>query len=193
MTVDWTQLRTEYESGSASLRELARAYQVSKTTIIERRNKEKWNRPDAIRPVTAPPVKQIVPNRDVNAAVRAAEAAKLRAQKLTFDEIARRTGYGGASACRKAILREMQRVVVESVDELRREESAMLDVLQSEVWELAMDKKNTYRLYAVDRLLQISERRAKLMGLDVAKDGNLAANITVIREVPNGYLQEPKL
>lgn len=136
---------------------------------------------------------QEVINRDVNAATRAVQALQLRMQKLTFAEIATRCGYASPGAARKAILREMNRVVVANVNEMRREELAMLDQLHSEAWQLAMDKKNTYRLYAADRVLAISERRAKLMGLDTPVESAIAANLTIIREVPMGLLTPPEV
>lgn len=132
------------------------------------------------------------PNRDVNAANRAVLALKLRAAKLTYDQIAQQCGFSDRSACRKAIQRELDRVVVSNVDELRREENFMLDQMHTECWQLFMDKKNQYRLYAADRLLQISEARRKLMGLDIPVDEAQNANLVVIREVPSGYLEGPK-
>lgn len=137
--------------------------------------------------------KQGVPNRDANAAQRAATATSLRARRLTYQAIAEQCGYGSASACRKAIQRELQRVVVTNVDELRREELAMLDKLHTECWDLAMDKGYKGRLFAVDRLLAISERRAKLLGMDAPTTGAIAAAQVVIREVPAGYLGEAKV
>src|SRR6266851_3323103 len=128
------------------------------------------------------------PNRDVNAATRAATALQLRAERLTYDEIARRAGYSGPSASRKAVLREMDRVVVKAVDELRTQELHMLDVMHTEVWQLFMDKKNKGRLFAADRLLAISERRARLMGLDLTNDNAIAAAQIIVQEVPAGYL-----
>src|SRR4051794_3489323 len=98
--------------------------------------------------------KKKTPNRDVNAAQRAVHALQLRAQKLTLSDIARQVGYSDASACLKAIKREMDRVVVENVEELRREELASLDILESVCWERLNDKayeKST--LFAVDRIL----------------------------------------
>jgi hypothetical protein len=44
--VNWPQVRADYEAGGTSLRQLATKYGVSKTYLIERRDKEKWNRPD---------------------------------------------------------------------------------------------------------------------------------------------------
>ena len=132
---------------------------------------------------------QKVINRDVNAALRASEAVRLRSQKLTYDEIAKRCGYASAGSCRKAIMRELQRVIVADVETLRSEESVALDALQAECWTLFEDKENKGRLFAVDRILAIMERRARLFGLDAPVHGsNVAAAQVVIREVPANYL-----
>lgn len=120
-----------------------------------------------------------VVNRDVNAATRAAMALDLRAQKLSYDEIAKRCGYADRSACRKAVMRELERSVVGNVEELRREEAAMLDKLHEEVWPLVLDKANKNRLFAVDRVLHISERRSKLLGLDQGNNVVAAAQVIV--------------
>lgn len=112
--------------------------------------------------------------RDVNAATRATLALQLRAKKLSYDEIAKQCGYASRGACHDAIMRELDRVVVKNVDELRTQEADMLDQLHTVCWEMAMDKSNRGRLFAVDRVLAISERRAKLMGLDIKPDELLA-------------------
>lgn len=108
--------------------------------------------------------------RDVNAAPKAALAIQLRAQKLPYHEIAQRCGYDSKASAYNAVQRELQRTVVENVEELRREESAMLDQLHAVCWKLAMDEENKGRLFAIDRILAISERRAKLFGLDMKSD-----------------------
>src|SRR5258707_1047663 len=46
--IDWSVIRQEYEQGT-SLRSLATKHEVSKTYIIEKRNKENWNRPTTDR------------------------------------------------------------------------------------------------------------------------------------------------
>ena len=114
------------------------------------------------------------PTRDANAAQRVALAVKLRTSKMTYDAIAKQCGYSNASACRKAVQRELDRVVVTNVDTLRREELMMLDSLQVECMKLALDKENKGRLFAIDRILSISERRCKLMGLDKRPDEEIA-------------------
>jgi hypothetical protein len=129
--------------------------------------------------------------RDVNAANRAALALQLRAQKLTYEEIAQRCGYASKGACHNAIQRELQRVVVDNVDELRREEADGLNQLEAECWKrLYSEEHEKAMLFAVDRIIAIKERRARLFGLDVSTNGNIAAAQVVVRAMPPGYLGE---
>lgn len=133
-------------------------------------------------------------NRDVNAAQRAALAVKLRAQKVKYDDIAKSCGYGSAGAAHKAIQRELKRTISTNVEEMRREELASLEHLEAECWKIFDEKKyEKGRLFAVDRILSIKERRAKLMGLDVPADVAANANIVVVREVPAGWIAEPAI
>lgn len=131
--------------------------------------------------------------RDANASMRVTEAIRLRAQKLSYEEIAKRCGYGNRSSCYQAVQRELQRTVILNTEELRREELHMLDTLHASIWPQAMDPNNKGRLFAVDRLISIAERRAKLMGLDIPVDRAEFANQIVIREVPQNLLQLPIL
>lgn len=188
--IDWNAIRSEYERGDMSIRHLAQTYDVSKTTLIDRRNKENWARPPQ---KNARPDKSLsdqrVPNRDVNAGMRAAMAVKLRSKKLTYDEIAKQCGYTSESSARKAVKREMQRIIVENVEELRQEECLILDQLHAAVWPLAVpdNPKEPPSLWAVDRMLKIIEARRELMGLDV-KPEEVAKHPVVIRQLPPGYL-----
>ncbi len=126
--------------------------------------------------------------RDVNASIRVIQALELRAKKLTYDQIATQCGYSDRASCYRAVQRELDRRVVSNVDEMRKQEADMLDQLHTVCWELAIDKTNKGRLFAVDRVLAISERRAKLMGLDLKTDDAIAANMVVVREAPPGLL-----
>ena len=127
-------------------------------------------------------------NRDGMAVLRLTQAMQLRAQKLTYDVIAVRCGYASRGAAHNAVQRELQRIVVSNVEELRQEESAMLDQMHAEIWPLMLDKSNRARLFAVDRLLAISERRCKLMGLDVRTDDDIDASMVSVRETQPAYL-----
>src|SRR5258708_34056945 len=86
-----------------------------------------------------------IQNRDVNAAQRAREALQLRAQLLTYEEIASRCGYATRDAARKAILRELDRVVVKDVQTLRDQELHILNTMHQEVCLLFIDRKNRGR------------------------------------------------
>ena len=122
-----------------------------------------------------------IPPRDVNAAQRANMAVKLRAQKVKYDEIARLCGYGSAGAAHKAVQRELDRTVVQDIEQLRKEEGDSLDQLELECWKRLYDKNyEKSKLFAVDRIISIKERRARLMGLDAQPDA-LPAGTTIIR------------
>lgn len=129
--------------------------------------------------------------RDINAAQRAALALQLRAAKTSYAKIAEQCGYADRGAAHHAIQREMQRVVVANVEELRQEEAVTLDLLQSECMKLFLDRNNKIRLFAADRILAVMERRAKLFGLDVKVDGFVGPQV-IIEEVPAGYLEGPR-
>jgi hypothetical protein len=131
---------------------------------------------------------QGVQRRDVNAGRRVQLALKLRAGGLTYEQVAAQAGYDNRGSAYHAVQRELQRNLSEGVEEMRREELHMLNQLHQEMWILAMDRSNTYRTYAVDRVLAISERRCKLMGLDIPVDQTVNNNFTVVREVPQGWL-----
>lgn len=133
---------------------------------------------------------QSSPNRDENAKARVALALSLRSKKLPYEQIAHQCGYKDESGARKAVKHALERTVVKNVEELRAEELVMLDRLHQECWELAMDKDNKGRLFAVDRVLAISERRCKLMGLDI-KPEEAEPRQVIIREVPQGLLPKP--
>ena len=130
--------------------------------------------------------------RDVNASRRVSLALKFRAQRIGWEEIAQRAGYGSPGAAHKAVMRELQRCISADVEEVRREELASLDAAEAEVWPLFLDKKNSYRLYALDRILAIKERRARYLGLDQTPEGAIAANMIVVQEIPQGWLKEPQ-
>lgn len=134
--------------------------------------------------------------RDVNAALRAEQAIKLRAQRLSYAEIARRVGFASAGACFNAIQRELARTLGSRVEDLRREEAAMYDELQQAVFPLATGYRPLTSALAGEDLaasgaddledpdrdgakpdinagrlvLEISAARRKLLGLDVTKE-----------------------
>ena len=118
---------------------------------------------------------------------RDAEACQLRAKGMTYREIAERLNYGGADQAYRGVKRAMLAIVQEPAEEIRLLELERLNLLWWKVSQilhtshiLAQQGKivehdgtplEDYepKLKAVDRLLKIQERRAKLLGLDAPK------------------------
>lgn len=183
--VDWPAIRIGYESGT-SLSALERQHGITRQAIKKRANRDQWVAGSV--PFVVPPVTHGVLTRDVNAAVRVADALKLRAKKLTYQEIADQCGYSDAHSCRNAVQRELQRIVTEGVEDLRREESIILDSLHAAVWAHAIDERDVDQYSAVDRVLKISQARRELLGLNKPIDEAAKPQI-IIREVPPGWLK----
>ncbi len=122
---------------------------------------------------------QGVPHRDVNAAERATMAVELLKQRFSYDEIAKRCGYSDRKSAWNAIQRELKRRIVPKIDEYRAQELDILDKIHQEVWQVAFntaDEKGDIKtnLWAVDRLLELSKDRRKLLNLDVRPEEELA-------------------
>ena len=113
-------------------------------------------------------------------------ALELRRRNLTYRQIADQLGMGSVSRAYDAVQRALLDAVVESAEEVRKVELERLDELSRVAWrvlharhvhigrggDLATDADGEPiiddgpTLQAIDRLLKIGERRAKLMGLD---------------------------
>lgn len=138
---------------------------------------------------------------DVSGALRATQALQLRAQGLTYEEIAIRTGYASRGAAHNAVQRALAQYSAPIIEDARKLEEFRLDMLLGSVWPLCFEhekvtidkngnekrEKKLVDLFAIDRALAIAERRARLRGLDMPKD-EAAGNAVVIREVPAGLL-----
>lgn len=111
------------------------------------------------------------------AAERSKQALELRLRRHTYDEIAQRLGYSHKSAARKAVEREIAKVPREGAKELLTQELETLDAVQARIMGLVLDERLDSHgndkgpdLWAIDRLLGIMDRRARLMGLDKIGD-----------------------
>jgi DNA-binding Lrp family transcriptional regulator len=89
------------------------------------------------------------------------EALQLRSQGLTYREIAARLGINESTAHRR-VQRALEAIPFEEVNDYRALEQIRLDALQLAIWDKAMSGD----LRAIDRVLAIAQRRAKLLGLD---------------------------
>lgn len=124
---------------------------------------------------------------------RDAEAGRLRADGWTYRQIAEHLGFRDHSQAHKAVERIMAETIAEPAEAVRRLELARLDdalrvaveVMRTQhllvsqgkvvrvrrkgddgrwVWVPLLD--DAPRLQAIDRIIKIMERRAKLLGLD---------------------------
>ncbi|MCD4558240.1 hypothetical protein [Schaalia sp. lx-100] len=92
---------------------------------------------------------------------RMAKALKLREAGLTLDQIAKQLGKSTSQIDRD--LRDALRLTIqEPADSLRIVEARRLDALQRALWARAMRGETA----AIDRILRIQERRARLLNLD---------------------------
>lgn len=104
------------------------------------------------------------------------QALELRKAGLTITEIAARVGLSRTQVHR-VIDRLLKDTKAEAADELRTLELARLDTAQVAIW--AQVRQGNHG--AIDRLLRIMERRAKLLGLDApARQEVTGANGTAI-------------
>jgi hypothetical protein len=124
--------------------------------------------------------------RDPEVARRDAEACRLRAQNLSYADIAAELGISKTAAY-EGVQRVLAETVREPADELRQLELMRLDELAQKTREVmnathyVVSQGKVVRLTragapleddapvlaAVDRLLRIQERRARLLGLDM--------------------------
>lgn len=132
--------------------------------------------------------------RTLSTAEREAEATRLRSRGWTYQRIADELGWANKGDAHHAVQRVLRDTVQEAGDELRTLELIRLDALYVAAHEVLEREHVTVSngrivagtdgapilddapvLQAIDRLLRIQERRAKLLGLDapVKKDVSL--------------------
>lgn len=127
--------------------EIEQAETVDEPTSPPRRKKSPG------RPKGLPPKPDVV--------AREQEVVKLRRTGLTWDLIGERLNLSTAGAHR-AYQNALRRAVQEDVDAIRQIEGERLDVAQNAIWGEVLQGDNQ----AVNTLIRIMERRAKLLGLD---------------------------
>lgn len=103
-------------------------------------------------------------------------ALELRAVGKSFPAIAVELGYRGPAGAYKAVMSALRRTLQEPADEVRKLELDRLDELMTFLWPEA--RLANYK--AIDGILGIMGRRAKLLGLDAP----LNANVNLVSENP---------
>lgn len=133
----------------------------------------------------------------VVAAQRREKALQLRAQGYRYRQIAEAVGYGDSSAAWNAVkqaLDELRERTIDQADDYRILEDRRLDMLAAPLWQRLTrtvtdpqtgDETAEPNYRAIDRLIRIAERRARLWGLDetdrhrqAADDAQAAADLT---------------
>lgn len=93
---------------------------------------------------------------------QAQQALDMRLEGKSYVKIADALAYSGPGAVYNAVQRLMDAHEVESIDELRRVECARMDEMLAGLWPAA----TTGNKDAVEAVVKIQTRRAKLLGLD---------------------------
>ena len=122
--------------------------------------------------------------RRIEAKERAKKALELRKKGLRYEAIAQTLGYSSRGDAHKAVMKELNLLAKECLEEaaqVRDLELQRLDALYLKAWE-AVEGGD---LPAIDRCLRVQERRAKLLGLDAAEKVNVSATeIIIVYDIP---------
>ncbi|MCE0488146.1 hypothetical protein [Ornithinimicrobium sediminis] len=113
---------------------------------------------------------------------RANRALAMRAQGMTYQEIADELGYSNRGAVHHVIHRALQRQATEAAEELRYLENTRLDALQQSLWGAAMDG-DVEAATAIVRIIAARVRLNGLAGADI--NGRSAAPVTVVQRRSN--------
>lgn len=95
-------------------------------------------------------------------AARRVKAVTMRLAGMTYEQVAEQAGYSDKSAARQTVMRALERVEQQRVDDLRALENARLDRAQAAIWPKVIGGD----IKAVDSFLRLSARRARMNGLD---------------------------
>jgi polyphosphate kinase 2 (PPK2 family) len=100
--------------------------------------------------------------RRLEAVEKQKQALELRKAGATYEAIAKKLEYANASGAEHAIKAALKATVQDGADAVRQLEVERLDAMLMGLWTTA----NKGNHGAVDRVLRIMERRARLLGLD---------------------------
>ena len=109
--------------------------------------------------------KEDTTKKGLTAAQKQKRALELRIAGKELKEIAAEVGYAGESGAHKAIMTALKKTLQEPADELRKMEAERLDKMMAAIWEQATSG-SANSTWFIDRILNIMDRRAKLLGLD---------------------------
>lgn len=112
-------------------------------------------------------------------AARAQAMMKRRTEGATWETIAEEFGYTNRSSPRQLVQRVLDTMTVETVDQYRELSNARLDVGLRALVPLIEDAKAdpNVRIRAVDSLIRLEARRARLNGLDAPVKVEVSAGV----------------
>jgi hypothetical protein len=119
------------------------------------------------------------PARDINRTQRVEQAIRMRIAGAQWAEIATACGWSDKSSAYNAVNSVLKGTLREAADELRTLEVLRLDALLESIWPQATPSNRQPNLRAVDRVLAIMERRAKLLGLDTPANSTPTAQVVI--------------
>lgn len=130
---------------------------------------------------SAPGTPQALSNKET-----AIQALALRKTGATYEQIAHALGYASRDSAWRAIHRVLKAHQVEGVDELRKIEDMRLDEMLFAIYKIA----KAGDLGAIDRILRIAERRARLWGLDAPVQTHVTGDQEIIVRFSDSDLTE---
>lgn len=114
--------------------------------------------------------------RRVKAHTRQLQALELRKAGLTYARIAEVCGYASKMGAHKAVQAAIRSTLREVAEDVRSLEIDRLDALLTGVYPQAIKGNQG----AIDRVLRIMERRAKLLGLDAPVQQEIEGRINFV-------------
>lgn len=112
--------------------------------------------------------------RRIEAAEKRAQALELRKAGANYDQIARQVGYESRAGAYRAVQTALQQITEEPAKEVIQLELERLDAMLLGLWPNARKGHEG----AVDRVLRIMERRAKLQGLDAPVKADVGGKLS---------------
>lgn len=110
---------------------------------------------------------------------RGARLLRMRASRMSYDQIAQIEGYSDRASARNALMRALARHEAENVTELRTLENLALDDDERTLRTIIADRdvSPALRIRAIDSRTRLSARRSRLNGLDAPIQVALSAGV----------------
>jgi len=99
-------------------------------------------------------------------AERDQRAVDMRRAGVSWDAIARALGYSDSGHAHRSFMTYMHNYPKETVEQSRQVELDRLDQLQAAIWQQCLASGSSNQHWAIDRMLKISDQRARLLGLN---------------------------